>query len=567
MPLNFTGNQSGQTGANPPGLPGGLPSAVSPQQAADDAAGLKSMLVDYNKRFVTAAPAKHRDKEVFQVISQLMMSQKSCSLLVGAPGVGKTKIAEEVARLIATGSPYASALLEYTVYELPLSNLMAGTQFRGQLEERVQKLVEWLEKEKVILFIDEIHQLMNGHSGYEGVSQALKPAMARGSIKMIGATTLQESKTLLEDPAFNRRFNRVQVCELSMEQTRDIIETVYLPKMSSHYGCGFAPNIAEKVVQAAERSKTITCHRPDNAITLLDQVCASTVLQKNYNIATCTDPALKQHMQGAATIVNGVHVENWGKEQTFSVPADFDAVKDKVFFRDASVDAMYKAVSDYVRFDAIFPSGKPFRVCLKGQPKSGRTTLLNECARLVDEDPVYLDLADYTDAPSLNRIIGSPLGYVGSDSKQEMPFDIIESSPRKIIILDNMDRCHPVVRDFFESALGTGLIKYADNRTIDISKCIVLCSEEMKGRARKIGFVEAKDPVSSSEVEIEALDADELVAGASRMVRDMVAVLKAEHQKYTSLPDDPGIPDGEKSSLAGPGDMAACARRTVLAMI
>lgn len=564
MSVDFSGNQSGQQGAAPFS---GIPGAATPQQAADDAAGLKAMLVDYNKRFMAAAPAKYRDHEVFQVISQLTMLQKSCSLLVGAPGVGKTKIAEEVARLIAVGSPYASALAGYTVYELPLSNLMAGTQYRGQLEEKVQKLVEWLEKEKVILFIDEIHQLMTPHSGYEGVSQALKPAMARGSIKMIGATTLQESKTLLEDPAFNRRFNRVQVCELSIEQTRDIIETVYLPRMSTHYNCGFAQNISEKIVQAAERSKTITCHRPDNAITLLDQVCASTVLQRNYNIATCTDPNLRQHMQGAAVIINAQHVENWGKEQTFSVPQDFDAVKTKIFFRDDTVDGMYRAMSDYVRFDSIFPSGKPFRLTLKGQPKSGRTVLLTECARLIDEDPVYLDLADYSDASSLNRIIGSPLGYVGSDSKQEMPFDIIESSPRKIIILDNMDKCHPVVRDFFESAMSTGLVKYADNRAIDISKCIVLCSEELKGRSHRIGFVESKDPVSSTELELEALDHDEMVSGAGRMIKDMVAVLKTEHQKYASLPDDPGIPDEEKSTLAGPEDMAACARRAVLAML
>lgn len=171
MPIDFSSNQSGQ-GSMPTG---GLPGTVTPKQASDDAAGLKAMLVDYNKRFMSAAPAKYRDHEVFQVLSQLTMLQKSCSLLVGAPGVGKTKIAEEVARLIATGSPCASALAGYTVYELPLSNLMAGTQFRGQLEERVQKLVEWLETEKVILFIDEIHQLMTGHSGYEGVAQALKP--------------------------------------------------------------------------------------------------------------------------------------------------------------------------------------------------------------------------------------------------------------------------------------------------------------------------------------------------------------------------------------------------------
>lgn len=561
MALDFTNNQNNQQG-----MPS-VPPAVTPSQAAQDASGVTGLLVDYNKRFANAAPAKYRDHEIFQVISQLMMSQKSCSLLVGAPGVGKTKIVEEVARLIATASPYTTALSGYTVYELPLSNLMAGTQFRGQLEEKVKGLVEWLEKEKVILFIDEIHQLMAGGSGYEGVAQALKPAMARGSIKMIGATTLQESKTLLDDPAFNRRFNRVPVCELSIDQTREIIQTVYLPKMSSHYSCGFANGLADKIVQAAERSKTINSHRPDNAITLLDQVCASTVLQRSYNIATCADPNLKQHMQGAAVVINAAHVDNWGKEQTFTVPSDFNTVKSRIFFRDQVIESLYTAISDYVRFDAIFPTGKPFRLSLKGQPKSGRTTVLTECARLIDEDPVYLDLADYSDAPSLNRIIGSPMGYIGSDSKQEMPFDQIESSPRKIIILDNLDKCHPVVRDFFESAMGTGLVKYADNRMIDISKCIVLCSQELKGRARRIGFVESSDPVSSTEIEIEALSEDEMIDGAARMVRDMVAVLKTEHQKYQSLPDDPGIPEAEKKSLAGPEDMAACARRTVLTMI
>ncbi len=561
MAVDFTNNQSSQQG------PIQIPGAATPQQAADDAAGIKELLVDYNKRFMNAAPAKYRDKEVFQVISQLMMSQKCCSLLVGAPGTGKTKIAEEVARLIATQSPYASALQGYTMYELPLSNLMAGTQFRGQLEERVKDLVAWLEKNKVILFIDEIHQLMAGHSGYEGVSQALKPAMARGSIKIIGATTLQESKTLLEDPAFNRRFNRVQVCELSIEQTRDIIETVYFPRMSGHYSCGFAPGLAQRVVDAAERSKTITCHRPDNAITLLDQVCAGTVLQRNYNIATCTDDQLRQHMQSAAVVINASHVENWGKGQTFSLPADFGEVKAKLFFRDDAVDRLYASIADYVKFDAMFPYGKPFRIDVKGAPKSGRTTLAMEAAKLVDEAPVCLDLADYNSDASLNRIIGSPLGYVGSDSKQEMPFDIVESNPRKVVVLDNLDKAHPVVRSFFESALDTGLVKYADNRTIDISKCIVICTSEQAGRARPIGFVERNDPVSAMEVALDALSAAEMLDGTARMVREMVAVLKREHQKYATLPDDPGVPDAEKASIAGPEDMAPAARRIVLAMI
>ena len=173
MPFDFRNNQNQAPGSMPP------PGPVTPSQAAQDASGVTELLIDYNKKFAKAMPVKHRDQEVFQVVSQLMMAKKSCSLLVGAPGTGKTAIVEEIARLIAMKSPYTSMLNDYTLYELPLSSLMAGTSFRGQLEEKVRSVVEYCESNKVILFIDEIHQLCGGH-GYDSVSQMLKPAMARG---------------------------------------------------------------------------------------------------------------------------------------------------------------------------------------------------------------------------------------------------------------------------------------------------------------------------------------------------------------------------------------------------
>lgn len=555
MALDFRNSEVGQ-----PSLP------AMPGQAQDKADEVKKMLIDYNKRFARALPAKHRDKEIFQCVSQLMMSQKSSSLLVGAPGTGKTKIVEEIARLIATQSPYTNALNEYTVYELPLSGLMAGTSYRGQLENKVKALVEWLEKNKVILFIDEVHQLCGRYESYASVAQMLKPAMARGSIKIIGATTLQESKNLLDDPAFNRRFNKVQVCELSIEQTKEIVESL-LGKMQEHYGCGFAPGIADKIVSAAEKARTITNHRPDNAITLLDKVCAQVVLQRGYNIMICQDEDLKKHMQEAPVIVNASHVDNYLKEESFRLPDSFDSVKEKIYFRDAQIDALYVTISDYVKFDAIFPSGKPFRIDIAGPAKSGRTRLLKEVAALIDEQPVYLDLADYSDKPSLNRIIGSPFGYVGSDSKKEMPFDIIESNPRKVIILDNIDRCHLVVKEFFESAIGTGLIKYADNRVVDICKCIILVSSKEAKKSHPIGFTESNKQSGMSEIRLSALSKQEIVDAATRRIKKMVASLKAEHQKYNNIPDDPGVPESEKALLKSPQDIDIVVKRVILAML
>ena len=559
MPFNFTNNQNTTPGSMPP-----PPGAVTPQQAQRDASSINELLINYNKKFAKGTPAKYRDKEIFSVISQLMMSQKSCSLLVGAPGTGKTKIVEEIARLIANQSPYTTSLNDHVVYELPLTNLMSGTSYRGQLEEKVKEVIEYCETEKVILFIDEIHQLVGVNPAYDSISQMLKPAMARGSIKIIGATTTQESKNLLDDPAFNRRFNKVQVCELSIEQTRDIIETVYLPKMSSFYNIGFANNIASVITDAAERSKTITCHRPDNAITLLDQVCANTVLKRNYNIAVCTDETLRQTMQATALVVNQKHVEDFNKETYFILPDNFDSVKHKIRYRDDVIDKLYNVIDDYNKISALFPDKKPFVINIKGESKSGKTTLVTETAHLIDEQPVYLDLSDYTDAPSLNRIIGSPVGYVGSDSKKEMPFDIIESTPRKIIILDNFDKCHQTVQDFFRSALDTAVIKYADNRLIDISKCIVFKTTENTGKTHSIGFMESKAKNPASEIILDRLSSDEIIKATEDNIREMITVLKTNHSKYSSLPDEILLDDENKAKLVSPSDMNIVARNIIL---
>lgn len=560
--VNFTNNQNTAPGSMPP-----PPNAVTPQQAQTDASGVNDMLINYNKKFAKSSPAKYRDKEIFNVISQLMMSQKSCSLLVGAPGVGKTKIVEEIARLIALQSPYTNSLNDHILYELPLTNLMSGTSFRGQLEEKVKEVVEYCESEKVILFIDEIHQLVGEHSSYDSIAQMLKPAMARGSIKIIGATTLQESKNLLDDPAFNRRFNKVQVCELSIEQTRDIIETVYIPKMSSFYGVGFANNIASVITNAAENSKTITCHRPDNAITLLDQICANTVLQRNYNIATCLDENIRQAMTSTPVVINQKHVEDFGKELSFTIPDNFDAVKNEILYRDNIIDKVYSIISDYVKFNAIFPDKKPFKIEIKGVSKSGRTTFAKSVANLIDEQPVYLDLADYSDAPSLNRIIGSPLGYVGSDSKKEMPFDIIESNPRKIIILDNFEASHHVIQDFFNSACDTAIIKYADNRMIDISKCIIFVISETKHQTAKIGFADNKPKQSTTELVLDALSNAEMINATEHVIENMIKVLKNKHTKYNNLPDKIDLSDDDKNKITNACDISIVAKNVILQYI
>ena len=544
----------------------GFPFPGNPEESENEE--IMNMLINYNEKFADALPAKYREKEIFTVISHLMMSQKCCSLLIGAPGTGKTKIVEEIARHIANQSPYTNSLNDHTVYELPLSSIVSGSGLVGDLERKVGGVIRYCEKEKVILFIDEIHQLCGDNNmTYSKIAQMLKPAMARGSMKIIGATTLQESKNLFDDPAFNRRFNRVQVSELSKEQTKDIIREVYMPKMASFYGIGFGDGIDEAIVSAAEKQKTISSHRPDNAITMLDQICANTLLKRNYNISVCHTENVSEMLKNTPVIVNTTHIDNYVRESNFALPDSFDRLKEKLFFRDNVIDRAYEILSAFVKMNEVFPEKKPFVLKIAGEACSGKSTLAGLIAEAFDEEPVFLDLADYIDAPSLNRIIGSPVGYIGSNSKKEMPFDIVETNHRKVIILDNMDSASPVVQEFFNSAVKTGLIKYADNRTVDISQCIVIEVTSKKVAKANIGFNTEKPDSGSTELLIEKLSKEEIQAGTCRLMSEMVRELKKDHSKYLGLPDEIELEEAEKEELVTARDMIIVAKKKLLKMI
>lgn len=532
---------------------------------------VSEILINYNEKFKNGLPAKYREKEVFDVISQLMMTQKSCSLLTGAPGTGKTKIVEEIARLIANKSPYTALLNNYVIYELPLSNLVSGSELRGQLEKRVNEVVDFCEKNDVILFIDEIHQLAGNIDAYESIAQMLKPAMARGSIKMIGATTLQESKMLLDDPAFNRRFNRVNVCELSIEQTKDIIEKVYLPKMTNHYGVFFKNGIAEVITKAAELSKTITCHRPDNAITMLDQICSGKLLKSFYELSITNDSDKRKELLSQKIIVDAKDVAAFNKEKLFSLPKNFDLAKKKVLLRDKLIDDIYESVKTYVSGSEFLPSERPFVVKIKGEKGSGKTLLAKSVAQNIDEQPVYIDAESFESDASISRIIGSPTGYVGSDSKKELPFDIIESNPRKVIVLDNLDKAPAVIEKFFKAAFESGVISYADNRLVDISKCIVFITTTGEKSGGSFGFVSSMpNPYKNedkTEFLITHLKKQERIAAAQIIIQEMLSDIKACGSMNTRLPGKIKLSEADISEIENTENIRETVKRIVIKYI
>ena len=217
---------------------GFLPGGAAPEDPDDVA---KSMLTDYNEKFASALPAEYRDEVIDRTAAALISKNKPSAILLGPAGVGKTRIVEELARRIATKDPSVPPRLKNkTIYELNLSSLMAGTMYRGMMEQKLEALIAFAKEPKngVILFIDEIHQLVpadgHGSTSHEELAQSLKPALARGDLRVIGATTDQEGRRLTSDPAFARRFTRIGVSELNQDQTLQVLRTV-LPGLLTHY--------------------------------------------------------------------------------------------------------------------------------------------------------------------------------------------------------------------------------------------------------------------------------------------------------------------------------------------
>ena len=233
----------------------------SPDQDYEDAFIPEDYLINYNKEYINSEPVLFRDSVIQQTLSCLIGKFKPNALLVGAAGVGKTKIVEDLARRIAVQDTLIPDQLKgYTVWELPLSNIVSGSALVGAVELKTKKVLEFAQNpdNKVILFIDEIHMLIGESQTYDKIAQIMKPALARGNMKVIGATTLQEAQNLMDDPAFNRRFTRLIVDELSPDQTKEILKQMMIP-MFNHYEHRVAINdkVIEEIVAVADEYKTV----------------------------------------------------------------------------------------------------------------------------------------------------------------------------------------------------------------------------------------------------------------------------------------------------------------------
>lgn len=485
-------NYTTGSGGNPP-AGGSTPPPAMPSMSgmAGQMNSVTDMLINYNERFKAAAPTLFREEIITQTISVLIGKNKPNALLVGQAGVGKTKIAEDIARLIANDDPLIPRnLKDHIIYELPLSSLVAGAGIVGELETRVTALIDFVcdPKNKAILFIDEIHQLMSETSStYEKIAQILKPALARGDMHVIGATTLQESRSFDDDPAFSRRFSRLIVDELNREQTLEIL-TLARPALSLHYKSQVTvtDEVLAAVTVVADEYAKAGHHRPDNAITLLDRAMADTVLNYNKQLADATaagDSNMVAILQGMTTtplterrvrevairLMTG-HARKDGLNLQ-KLTAELSRIKGQ--------DTITAQLAEALRRDdlGVFPRTKPLAWMFAGVSGVGKTEVAKIIAQeLTQQPPIILNMTEYHTSASINRIIGSPAGYVGSTSDAELPFDCLESNPYRVILLDELEKGDKSVQRLFMSALDEGYIRTSRGKVVDFSKAIVIAT-------------------------------------------------------------------------------------------
>lgn len=518
---------------------------------------INDMLINYNETYKSATPALFRDEIVTQTMSIISSSRKPNALLVGPAGVGKTAIVEEIARRIANKeASVPPQLANTTIYELPIATLVAGAGVVGDLENRITEIIKFAQdaNNDALLFIDEIHLIADSNNTtYAKIAQILKPAMARGYIRVIAATTMGEAKKLDDDPAFKRRFSSVIVDELTREQTRDILDIV-LPGMLTHYQnkVTVAPDVLDEIVMTADRLMS-TGHRPDTAITLLDRALSHSVISHH---AAIQEALASGNTTSAQMLQQITHIPLTAKRlntiamllvtgQSQPPHLDAQALQTELSRLRGQEEILPRIVDALRRRELnIFPSTRPTSWLFAGASGVGKSETATIISSMVTgQKPIILNMAEYHDSASINRIIGSPTGYVGSDSAKERPFDTLASNPYRVIVLDEFEKADMSVQRLFLSALDTGEIQMANGPAVDLSRCIVIATTNagrQKLSGSQMGFGDHKHSVSKQSLTKElqkSFDAellgrfDDLIAFMPLGADDYAQILRDEYDR------------------------------------
>ncbi len=427
-------------------------------------------------------PAVGRGQELMQIVEILARKGKHNVILVGEAGTGKTKIVEGLAERMAAGA-LREVLDQTRILELNLAAMMSGTEYRGRFEAKVFALIEELQRAKdTILFIDEIH-LMMGAGATEGdsmdLANMLKPALSRGELRCIGATTLKEyRKFIASDPAIERRFQMVRVEGLTPEGTRTVVESMKA-SLESHHKVSIAPESIDAAIHLTQRYLP-NRQFPDKAIDVIDQACARVRIgaaMRNQGAGANEAPvAVTPHViRKVVSAVAGVPVNEITREERQALTDLPARLGRKVIGQDEAVAAVSAAVKR-ARAGMADPNRPDAVMLFLGPTGVGKTELAKQLAKQVFGSSSHLvrfDMSEFTEEHSVAKLIGAPPGYAGHGEEGRLT-GAVKDAPFSVLLFDEIEKAHPRVFDLFLPILDEGRLADSDGRVVDFRNCMIV---------------------------------------------------------------------------------------------
>jgi len=437
-------------------------------------------------------PLIGREHEVERAIQIICRRRKNNPLLVGEAGVGKTAIAEGLAWRI-TQNAVPDVLADAVVYSLDTGTLLAGTKYRGDFEARLKGVLKQLkEKPNAVLFIDEIHTIIGAGSASGGTldaSNLLKPALANGQLKCIGATTFTEYRGIFEkDAALSRRFQKIDVNEPTVEQTTEILKGLK-SRFEEHHNVTYT---VEALQAAAELSaKYINDrHLPDKAIDVIDEAGAAQRIAKPELRKEIIDKAEVEAIIAKIARIPPANVSNDDRSKLQTLERD---LKNVVFGQDKAVDALASAVK--MARSGIGKTDKPIGSFLFSGPTGvGKTEAAKQLAYIMGIELIRFDMSEYMERHAVSRLIGAPPGYVGFDQGGLLT-EAITKKPHCVLLLDEIEKAHPDVFNVLLQVMDHGTLTDNNGRKADFRNVIIVMTTNAGAETMNkatIGFTNAR---------------------------------------------------------------------------